>query len=42
MARTFLYARVSTTEQKTENQLIEAQAAAIHPQTLLEKSITYM
>lgn len=42
MARTFLYARVSTTDQKTENQLIEAQAAgfSIEPHRVIEETVS--
>ena len=42
MARTFLYARVSTTDQKTENQLLEAQTAgfSIEPHRVIEETIS--
>jgi len=42
MARTFLYARVSTPDQKTENQLIEAQAAGfgIEPHRVIEETVS--
>lgn len=42
MARTFLYARVSTPDQKTENQFIEAQAAgfSIEPHRMIEETVS--
>lgn len=42
MSRTFLYARVSTVDQKTENQLIEAQAAGfnIEPHRVIEETVS--
>lgn len=42
MARTFLYARVSTSDQKTENQLIEAQTAgfSIEPHRVIEETVS--
>lgn len=42
MARTFLYARVSTPDQKTENQFIEAQAAgfSIEPHRMVEETVS--
>jgi putative DNA-invertase from lambdoid prophage Rac len=42
MARTFLYARVSTAEQHTANQLLEVSSAgfAVHPRHLIEETIS--
>lgn len=42
MSRTFLYARVSTSDQTTANQLAEVQAAgfAVEPQRILQESIS--
>lgn len=42
MSRTFLYARVSTSDQKTENQLIEAQTAgfSIEPHRVIEETVS--
>ena len=42
MARTFLYARVSTAEQTTDNQLLEVQGAGftIHPRHTVVETIS--
>jgi putative DNA-invertase from lambdoid prophage Rac len=42
MSRTFLYARVSTTDQTTANQVLEIQAAgfAVEPQRVIEETVS--
>ena len=42
MARTFLYARVSTIDQKTDNQLLEARAVrfSIEPHRVIEETVS--